>query len=133
MAASRQGLNNSPLDLPGWTFAGTAFLLASDPHSGSDALYFLFSAGSTATQTVWTVEGVHYRLDFWLRNFDIQSRPNDFTVSWNGTVVDTYTDVPGAFDAPWVKHSYELVGTGGPMTLTFSGATRTAGSSTTCR
>ena len=65
------------------------------------------------TQSVWTVAGVHYTLDFWLRNFDIQIRSNDFTVSWNGTVVDNYTDVPGDFDRPWVKHTYELVGTGG--------------------
>jgi hypothetical protein len=30
--------------------------------------------------------------------------------------------VPGSFTADWVKHSYELVGTGGPVDLTFLGA-----------
>ena len=76
-------------------------MLASDPHSGSDALVILsdFNTGAptSLTQSIWTVAGVHYRLDFWLRNNDIQNRPNSFSVSWNGAVVDSYTDVPGSF------------------------------------
>ena len=122
------GLNNFPPDLPGWSFGGArlAYVLASDPHSGSDALVILsdFNTGAptSVTQSVWTVAGVHYRLDFWLRNNDIQNRPNSFSVSWNGAVVDSYTNVPGSFTADWVKHSYELIGTGGPVDLTFLGA-----------
>ena len=132
-----QGLNNSPLDLPGWTFAGTP--RSCSPPTRIQRQRRALSSCSIAglrprTQSVWTVEGVHYRLDFWLRNFDIQSRPTASPSAGMATVVDSYTDVPGAFDAPWVKHSYELVGTGGPMDSDIPrGATRTAGSSTMSR
>jgi hypothetical protein len=83
-------VNTFPPQLPGWSFGGSrlAYILASDPHSGSDALVILsdFNTGAptSVTQSVWTVAGVHYRLEFWLRNNDIQNRPNSFSVSWGG-------------------------------------------------
>ena len=71
--------------------------------------------------SIWTVAGVHYTLEFWLQNQDLQTRLNAFAVSWNGTVVESFTNVAPGYGLPFIKHTYDVVGIGGPVDLSFFG------------
>lgn len=65
------------------------------PHGGGFAAYLgqpsAFDPG-VLSQNLPTVPGQSYTLDFWLANlsFDGTSTPNDFQVTWDGTVVEGF-------------------------------------------
>lgn len=91
-------------------------------HSGNDAAYFGqygFLAG--ITQTIATTPGTAYDLAFYLANSSYAPLggvfPNQFVVSWNGTVVFSQTNMPvsgyTAYDIP-------IVATGTSATITFN-------------
>src|SRR5579883_2466706 len=111
--------------LTGWTNGGAGpVLVVGNPHTGSGSASIIQGSGdSTLSQTVDTVAGEHYVLDFWLMN--MTGSNNDFSVSWNGTTLDSYTNIPATFTPPttdtYIEHEYTVVGTGGPVTLTFAG------------
>jgi hypothetical protein len=81
-------------DFTGWVLSGdTSFVLVDDfsPHSGSFGA-FLGTSGSTGslTQTLATTVGVSYDIEFWLNT---AFRPNFFSVSFDGMVLDSLTDI----------------------------------------
>ena len=78
----------------GWALSGdTSFTVVDNfsPHSGSFGA-FLGTSGSTGsiTQTLATTVGVSYDIEFWLNT---AVKPNFFSVSFGGIVLDSLTDV----------------------------------------
>ena len=82
-------------DFTGWTLSGdTSFTFVEEgffPHSGSFSA-FLGTLGSTGsiTQTLATTAGASYDIEFWLNS---EFTPNFFSVSFDGIVVDSLTDI----------------------------------------
>ena len=81
-------------DFTGWALSGdTSFTAVDDfsPHSGSFSAW-LGTSGSTGsiTQTLATTAGVSYDIEFWLNT---AVRPNFFSVSFDGIVLDSLTDI----------------------------------------
>jgi hypothetical protein len=78
-------------DFTGWSRSGNAVytgVTQNDPHSGTYGAYF----GNTVTtgtdsQTLTTVAGAQYDLDFWLAN--TAGGTSYFSVSFDGTVLKT--------------------------------------------
>ena len=80
----------SPGPLTGWTAGDTGvFMIASSafPHSGSwaAALGSTDVSLGTLSQTLTTVAGQEYRLEYWLYNIGLT--PNYFNASWDGSIV----------------------------------------------
>jgi VCBS repeat-containing protein len=124
------GTFEEPYTLTSWVPGGNndiVVLGSGHDHSFGQANFNTQATGATATltQTISTVAGTVYTLDFWLKNWAGAS--NTYSVSWNGVVLGTYTNVSSALD--WVEHTYQVVGTGGNVQLTFSGLNNVAGGS----
>lgn len=94
-------------DFTGWTLSGdTSFTLVDDffPHSGSFGA-FLGTCdfddpscdGSTGsiTQTLATTAGASYDIEFWL---NVEITPNFLSVSFDGIVLDSLTDITTFID-----------------------------------
>lgn len=92
------------------------------PHGGGFAAYLgqpsAFDPG-LLSQSIGTVPGQSYTLDFWLANlsFDGSSTPNDFQVTWNGTVVLSLQDKPAFGYSEFTMPG--LLATGSITTLQF--------------
>jgi hypothetical protein len=85
----------------GWTLSGdTSFTFVDDfsPHSGTFGA-FLGTSGSTGsiTQTLATTVGVSYDIEFWLNT---AVKPNFFSVSFGGVVLDSLTDITTSSSIP---------------------------------
>ena len=108
----------------GWTqTGGTAnnFVDSGLSHSGAQSAYFgAANATSRLSQTLTTVAGEVYAVDFWLANLsDAGGNLNSFAWSWGGVVrsADSLNNV-GGFD--FVHYTAEVVGTGGALDLAFT-------------
>lgn len=112
-------------DFTGWTvsidpvFDGVDSL---QPHSGSFAAYFGNPSGaSTISQTLATVAGSVYSIDFWLQaEADVlgASAPNAFSFNWNGGAAElVLTDSP-AFG--YTHYSFLLQATAATTQLAFT-------------
>jgi hypothetical protein len=111
------------------------------PHSGSIAAVFRSNTNTlntvglgTLTQSLTTTAGQAYALSFWLANpiQDPADFLNVFSVSWNGVLIAlsspslteeslgsmTYVVAP---QPGWFQVTANLIGTGGPADLQFSG------------
>ena len=105
-------------DFTGWTQSGNlgfTGVVNSPVHSGTYAAQFgpVGSLGSIS-QTLPTVNGGIYNLNFWLDNSG--GTPNEFTVIWGGDTKVDELDLPGF---TWTSRSISLIGTGLPTELTF--------------
>jgi hypothetical protein len=82
-------------DFTGWTQFGNVGFTGVDgsPHSGSFAA-FLGPVGSLGflSQTLATTPGIRYDLSFFLRSDG--GTPNEFQVSWNGSVISDQMNLP---------------------------------------
>ncbi len=83
-----------------WTVSGntsdpTSFGVdSSDPHTGQFAAFFGPQANPAfLMQTLATVPGITYTLDFWLQNEDANS-PNEFSVAFGSQVLLDQVGVP---------------------------------------
>lgn len=78
-------------DFSGWTVSGNTGWTGVDPsaaHSGRFGAYFGESApGSSISQTIPTIGGGTYRVEFWLQ-LDDGATPNAFAWSWDGVAQD---------------------------------------------
>jgi hypothetical protein len=87
-------------------------------HSGNSAAY-LGSQNSDGmlSQTVATIPGATYDINFWLASLNLGTNiPNDFSVLWGGTTLASSTNVaPSAF----TDFDYHATAVGSAMTLTF--------------
>ena len=86
-------------DFTGWTLSGDTSFTAVDvffPHSGSFSA-FLSTFGSTGSisQTLPTTARASYEIEFWLNS---EFTPNFLSVSFDGIVLDSLTDVTTFID-----------------------------------
>jgi hypothetical protein len=109
-------------DFTGWTVtpaADSSFVfVAGNPHTGNFAAWF-GAYGSTPdiiSQTLPTVVGTSYKINFWLQAFD--DGINSFSASFGGNTLLTLTNQT-AF--PYTSYSYQVVATGSSTVLSFSG------------
>jgi hypothetical protein len=111
-------------DLTGWTFtpasSGSLFAVNSVlPHSGNYAASFGgVTAGSydTITQTITTVPGRQYTLDYWLAND--REPANDFRVMWGSTLVQ---DILDAQPFGYTHYTFTETATSTSTTISFAG------------
>src|SRR6185369_3022872 len=73
---------------------------------------------ATLTQTISTVAGHTYTIDFWLTNWFGSS--NSFSTLWNGATIATLTNIAGTSNI-YTEYTYQVVATGSSTALTFSG------------
>lgn len=108
-------------DFTGWTINDVSFSMYVDSlnpvHSGTYSAQIAgFDFGpDTLSQTVATVAGQSYALDFWF--WQDTGTPNGFIVDWNGTVIYSETDYTTAPE--FREFQFNVVGTGND-TLTFT-------------
>jgi hypothetical protein len=108
-------------DFTGWTVSGAGAFTGVDgttPQAGSYAAY----VGDPATlrQTLNTVAGQHYTIDFWLQaEADVTgaAAPNSFEFDWAGAAVMSLTDA--AATNGYVHYSFDLVANSALTDLAF--------------
>jgi T1SS-143 domain-containing protein len=110
---------NSPTSLTGWSFGGNtgAFFRAGNPHIGVASAEADWTTGSLLTQTITTVIGATYSVDFWMMNETALSN-NSTTVSANGVAIGTVS----ALHSPFVysEWTYSFVATSTSTVLGFN-------------
>jgi hypothetical protein len=123
-------------DFSGWTTSGltcsavgTGYSTATGcygydtdpgPHSGQFAAYLGTAAGGgVVSQSLNTVAGQTYQLNFFLANGSYQgtATPNDFLVEWNGATVLHLAD---SSTFGFTQYTYDVVATGASTTLAFT-------------
>lgn len=107
-------------DITGWSNSGAVFVPcdAALAHSGSCVLVLptQSSAPTALTQSIATVAGGSYDLDFWFRH--VESNPSTtFSVSWDGNVI--FTEVGGPSTAYTDPAFANLIATTGTTLLEF--------------
>jgi Ca2+-binding RTX toxin-like protein len=114
--------------LSGWTLGGNSannqiYITPTDftlpVHSQTYAAGLgSWNTDGTLSQSIATVAGQHYTLQFWLMNDNGTKAPsNDFAVTWNGQTLTAMTD---AANFGYTLYTFDVVGTGGTSTLTFA-------------
>lgn len=100
---------------------GNGFTLDEDPGpatggfavylGGCDETYSGCGGEDDLSQTIATVAGVTYTLDFFLSapTYNGSSTPNTFTVLWSGAIVSTMSDLAGN---SYIEYTYALIGSG---------------------
>jgi hypothetical protein len=109
--------------LPGWTQSGNTaftFVYTNNPHGGLYS-YQVGPAGSLGylSQTLATESGHTYHLSYWL-NHPTGSTPNEFYVSWDGSMIaGSHLVNAGNFGA--TEYSFDVVASGAstPLTLAY--------------
>ncbi len=122
-------------DFSGWTITGdtsndtTVAVIGTGTDQGfgdapnhglNEALIGGVGSDMTLSQTVATTAGEHYTVDFWLSNDNIgdsSSNTLDFTASWNGTTLTSFTTDPGG---AYTEYQFDVVGAANQSTLEFS-------------
>lgn len=107
-------------DFTGWTIAGTSFdgvdTLA--PHTGAFAAFFGTPAGSTLSQTLATVAGGHYSIEFWLQvESNGGAAPNAVAVNWDGGPAEiSLVDLPAA---GYARYAFDAFASSATTSLSF--------------
>ena len=111
-------------DFTGWTVTGGGNFVDDGssagitPHTGIYVAEFgAVGEVDYLSQTLSTTPGASYLLSFWLNSPDGET-PNEFLVSWNGTVLFDETDLP-AFG--WTNIQFVVTATNTSMVLQFGG------------
>ena len=106
-------------DFTGWTrFGNTGFTGVSTlAHSGTYAAFF-GPVGSTGGifQTLATIPGETYQIDFWLTNRD--GSPNSFEFNWDGGAPEL--SLLNFASAPYTSYSYDLAASSTSTDLRFT-------------
>jgi hypothetical protein len=111
-------------NLGGWTLGGnftsTQFgpeiFITNDAQAGSSAVDMgSVNSDGTLSQTLSTVAGQQYTLDFWLKNLS-SGTPNDFTAKWNGQSVFSLVNAPAQ---GYAEHTFTVTATGSSTVLEF--------------
>lgn len=117
-------------DFTGWTLSGTDTgnmnVATGDPihppHSGaSNATLGSVGGLGFLSQTLTTVPGMTYNLSYWLANND-HCCPNEFQVSWNGSVIADATCATSTSCFGFPYHQFtdsDLLATGSSTVLQF--------------
>lgn len=99
-------------DFSGWSLSGNTgftFVDTNGAYSGNYSAWFgPVGSDGYLTQVLNTNAGVPYTLSFWLEN--LGGTPNEFSVSWNGSVLTNMVDA-GGFGFTEFTFS-NLIGTG---------------------
>jgi T1SS-143 domain-containing protein len=120
-----QYINENPVFLPAvWTIGGnTGGVQDVNPgHTGAASAQFYNTGGTTLSETVSTIVGETYTVDFFVTNTWTAS--NGLTVSENGNTLGTIVNLP-ASNYPnyvWSEFNYSFVATSSSTTLTFNGS-----------
>jgi hypothetical protein len=112
----------------GWALSGdTSFTFVDgfSPHSGSFGAFLGTSVGTpgptgSITQTLATTVGVSYDIEFWLNT---AVRPNFFSVSFDGIVLDSLTDITTSSSIPlplYTLFSYTALASSASTDLVFT-------------
>jgi VCBS repeat-containing protein len=104
----------------GWTLSGNpgfTFVSQAGSHGGTyNAQFGPIGSDGHLTQSVSTVAGQHYTLDFWLANDG--GTPNDFSVSFNGTTLSPQLVNLGS--QPYTEYKFDVIGAGPSSALEFT-------------
>jgi len=112
----------------GWALSGDTSFTAVDnfsPHSGSFGAFLGTSVGTpgstgSITQTLATTVGVLYDIEFWLST---PIMPNFFSVSFDGIVLDSLTDITTSSSIPipvYTLFSYTALASSTSTNLVFT-------------
>lgn len=111
-------------DFSGWTQFGSDLTFVGvdtlSPQEGSYAAYFGALDPAGIRQTLATVPGLTYIVEFWLKSeADVLGAavPNSFAFSWGGVDMENLTDAPAA---GYALHSFTLVASGAATDLKFT-------------
>lgn len=111
-------------DLSGWSLFGTDLTFVGvdtqSPQAGSYAAYFGALDPVGISQTLVTVPGLTYIVEFWLKSeADVlgAAAPNSFAFSWDGIDRETVANAPAA---DYALHSFTLVASGAATELKFT-------------
>ena len=108
----------------GWTLGGNytsttygpEIFITPDAETGQYAAALgSINSDGTLSQTLQTTAGQQYTLSFWLANEG--AGPNNFTVAWNGTALQTLTNAPAQ---NYTEYSFTVTATGSTSTLEFA-------------
>ncbi|MGH8023281.1 MAG: hypothetical protein ACRED1_06855, partial [Limisphaerales bacterium] len=110
-------------DFTGWTLSGGGDIYVDDgsdsettPHSGNyEAEFGTPEELGYISQTLATTPGATYLLSFWLNSPDGET-PNEFQVSWNGTILFDETNLPAI---GWTNLQFAVTATGNNTVLQF--------------
>jgi hypothetical protein len=111
-------------DFSGWTQFGDTSFTGVDglaPHSGVYAAYFGPIDTGGISQTLTTVAGTVYNIQFWLQNegdVNGDNSPNSFTVNWDGGSAEVTLVNAGAFG--YTLYAFNATATSAATDLTFS-------------
>ncbi|WP_210205755.1 VCBS domain-containing protein [Hoeflea marina] len=96
--------------LSGWTSSN--IILIGTPHSGGNAAA-VYQGSGTLAQTLQTVAGATYRIQFWASNpFDAGGEVERLAVNWGGQTVFAQGNVPASGGyANYSLYSFEVVAT----------------------
>jgi hypothetical protein len=111
-------------DFTGWSqFGDTLFdgVVTQAPQGGSFGAYFGSTTGSGISQTIATVAGQMFQIDFWVQTeADVLgiATPNRFEFDWDGIAQMTLIDA--AAGGGYTHYSFLLAATSGSTLLSFS-------------
>jgi Carbohydrate binding domain/PEP-CTERM motif len=106
--------------LAGWTQSGNTDFSGVDPfaaHSGAFGAFFGPESAGALSQTLTTVAGTSYKVDFWLE-LDDSAQPNLFSWTWGGAAQSPSFSNAAAFD--YTEYSATVTATGASTALSFS-------------
>ena len=91
-----------------------------NPHSGN-SMALLATAGSLGylSQTLSTSPGTRYFLSCWLNSPDGLT-PNGFRVSWNGSLLSDWANIPAVPGTGWTNLAFIVTATGSSSVLQFT-------------
>jgi len=111
-------------DFTGWTTTNAAsgsdyVVLPFGPHSGTYAAFFgaRFSDMDSISQTLTTIPGGSYTIDYWLRD-NGGGGPSRFLVQWGAT---TLSDIVNSAFFGYTEYSFTETAAGASTVLRFSG------------
>jgi hypothetical protein len=111
-------------DFTGWTQFGDTSFTGVDgfaPHSGNFAAFFGPIDTGGISQTLTTVAGTAYNIQFWMQNegdVNGDNSPNSFAVNWDGGAAEITLINAGAFG--YTLYAFNAIATSATTDLTFS-------------
>jgi flagellin len=109
-------------DLTGWSLSGSSSEMRFDfvnsrANTGNYGLYLGAGALVTVSQTLATMAGQQYTLDYWL--FNQGGTPNYFAADWNGSVVPG-SALTNTGAQPFTEYTYTVDATSSSTVVGFS-------------